>query len=70
MYNYEKFCHLIFSGSHRRHAYVEFKHLDNLYRKQQLPLSSKPNCLFGLQMKNHCEESVGFSFRAALCFPP
>ena len=38
MYNYEKFqrdCRLIFSGSYRWHACVEFKHFDILYRKQQ-----------------------------------
>ena len=37
MHNYEKFqldCRLIFSGSHPWYACVEFKHFDNLYRKQ------------------------------------
>ena len=33
-----------------------------------MPLSSKLKCLIELQMKNHCGESVGFSFRAALWF--
>ena len=42
-------------------ACMEFKHFDNLYRKQQ-------NCPC-LRMKNYCLESVGCSFRTALWFP-
>ena len=68
-HNYEKIlwdCRLIFSGSHQWHAWVEFKHFNNLNCKQQ-------NCpclqnWIELRMKTHRGESVGFSYRAALWF--
>ena len=73
MYNYGKFLQefcLIFSGLHRWHACMEFKHLDNLYCKPQ-----NCPCLQNWIAKLNCKwriivgiESVGFSFSATLWF--
>ena len=64
---------MIFSGSHRWHTCVEYKHFDNLYRKQQscpcLILSSKLRRWIELRIKNQYGESLGFSFRTGLWFP-